>query len=160
YSGSLERIDFGEAADPKGFCWVELARGATTWKFVRVAARPFRALKIDARRQADPTQAVLDAIAQHDLRDAVVRVTVQLEEGREPLLRRREVEQALTAAGAATIAGLSVEVERTVRLPGVGGHAEALTPMQWLERYFAAKGKSPERAARLLEAAAGLLKEE
>ena len=24
YSGSLERIDFGEEHEPKGFCWVEL----------------------------------------------------------------------------------------------------------------------------------------
>jgi exonuclease SbcD len=27
YAGSLERIDFGEEGDPKGFCWVELAQG-------------------------------------------------------------------------------------------------------------------------------------
>jgi exonuclease SbcD len=160
YSGSLERIDFGEEVEPKGFCWIHLARGATTWEFVRVAARPFHTLKIDARGQADPTQAALDAIARRALSEAVVRVTVQLEEGQEPLLRKREIEQALTAAGVAIIAGLSVEVERAVRLPGVGANAESLTPMQWLERYFAAKGKSPERTARLLQAAAGLLTEE
>lgn len=156
YSGSLERIDFGEAAEPKGFCWIHLARGATTWEFVRVAARPFHSLKIDARGQADPTQAALEALAQHDLSNAVVRVTVQLDEGQEPLLRWREIEQALTAAGAATIAGLSVEVERAARLPGVGGNAEALTPMQWLERYFAAKGKPPERIRKLMQAAEAL----
>ncbi len=28
YSGSMERIDFGEEGDPKGFCWVELDRGS------------------------------------------------------------------------------------------------------------------------------------
>ena len=28
YSGSLERIDFGEERERKGFCWVELRRGA------------------------------------------------------------------------------------------------------------------------------------
>lgn len=160
YSGSLERIDFGEKDEPKGFCWINLARGATTWEFVRVRARPFHWLEVNARGQADPTQAALDAIAQRSLRDAIVRVTVQLEEGQEPLLRKREIEQALTAAGAATIAGLSLEVARTVRVPGVGGNAESLTPLQWLERYFAAKARSPERTARLLQAAAGLLMEE
>ncbi len=160
YSGSLERIDFGEEVEPKGFCWINLARGATTWEFVQVHARPFHTLKIDARGQADPTQAVLEAIARRPLSGAIVRVTVQLEEGQEPLLRKREVEQALTAAGVATIAGLNAEVERTVRVPGVGGAAESLTPLQWLERYFAARAKSPERTALLLQAAAGLLTEE
>jgi exonuclease SbcD len=160
YSGSLERIDFGEEVEPKGFCWLNLARGATTWDFVPVHARRFHTLRIKARGEADPTQAVLDHLAARDLRDAIVRVTVELDEGQEPLLRKREIEQALTAAGVSTVAGLSIEVERTVRVPGVGGAAESLTPAQWLERYLAAKAKSPERATVLLRAAERLLGEE
>ena len=34
YAGSLERVDFGEEKQPKGFCWVEVQRGATTWRYV------------------------------------------------------------------------------------------------------------------------------
>lgn len=160
YSGSLERIDFGEAAQPKGFCWVNLQRGASTWEFVRVQARPFYVLEIDARGEADPTQTALEKIAARTLKDAVVRVTVELDEGQEPLFRKREVEQALSAAGVANIAGITVKVERAVRVPGVGGAAESLTPAQWLERYFHAKNKTPERAAVLLQTAETLLGEE
>jgi len=160
YSGSLERIDFGEAAQPKGFCWVNLQRGASTWEFVRVQARPFYVLEIDARGEADPTQVALEKIAARTLKEAVVRVAVELDEGQEPLFRKREVEQALSAAGAANIAGITVKVERAVRVPGVGGAAESLTPAQWLERYFYAKNKTPERAQTLLQAAKMLLNEE
>lgn len=164
YSGSLERIDFGEAAQPKGFCWVNLQRAATAWEFVRVQARPFYVLEIDARGDADPTQTALEKIAAREaartLKDAVVRVAVELDEGQEPLFRKREIETTLSAAGVANIAGITVKVERTVRVPGVGGAAESLTPAQWLERYFHAKNKTPERAALLLQTAETLLGEE
>lgn len=159
YSGSLERIDFGEAAEPKGFCWVELERGATCWKFAPVRARPFVVLDVDGRAAEDPTAAVVERIAARDLAGAIVRVKVQLDEGQEARLRRREVENALAAAQIANLAGISVEVERAVRVPGVGGAAEALTPEQWLDRYCAAKNKTPERTQKLKEAARELWQE-
>lgn len=156
YSGSLERIDFGEAAEPKGFCWLELARGATRWEFVPVQARPFVVIDVDARAAEDPTALVLERLAARDLRGAIVRVKVRLDEGQEAQLRRREVEQALTTAEVANIAGVGVEVERAVRVPGVGAAAEALTPAQWLERYCAAKNKPAERTQQLLQTAESL----
>ena len=62
YSGSLERIDFGEEKEAKGFCWVELARGATRMTFVPVHARPFITLRVDLQEADDPTaQAVIHA---------------------------------------------------------------------------------------------------
>jgi exonuclease SbcD len=157
YSGSLERIDFGEAGDPKGFCWVTLRRGATMWEFVPVQARPFITLELDARAEADPTAALVSRIRERNLKDAIVRVKVRLDEGQETLLRKREVEAALAEAGIANLAGLSTEVERAVRTPGLGAHAEALTPVQWLERYFSAKNKPPERVEKLLQAAQDVL---
>jgi exonuclease SbcD len=155
YSGSLERIDFGEEVEDKGFCWLNLVRGATTWEFVTVHARPFRTLKIDAREEEDPTAAVVAKIRSRDIEDAIVRVLIRLREGQEPALRRREVEQAL--APAANIAAITVEVERETRVPGVGSTPEALTPLQWIERYFVAKGKPPERVRKLLRVAESLL---
>ena len=155
YSGSLERIDFGEEAEDKGFCWVKLERGNTHWEFRRVNARPFRSIKVDAREEADPTAAVVAAIQARDIDGAVVRVQIALREGQEAVLRRRELEAAL--APAANIAGISVEVERGTRLAGLGANPESLTPQEWVERYFASKQKSPERLQRLLTAAAGIL---
>jgi hypothetical protein len=81
---------------------------------------------------------------------------VHLKEGQEGSLHRREIEQALTAAET-SIAAINVEVERETRLVGLGHTPEALTPLEWVERYLAAKHKPPERLKRLLEAAEGLL---
>ena len=157
YSGSLERVDFGEEADAKGFCWVQLVRGATEWEFVPVNARPFRTIKVDARSAADPTTAVLAAIDRQPIAGAVVRVQVQVRAEQEAALRRREIERALAAAF--HVAAVSVEVEREVRLAGGGEHSPALTPPQWLERYFRAKNKPAVQIERLLAAAEELWRE-
>lgn len=42
YSGSIERIDFGEWREPKGFVLAEVERGKPTpWRFVELETRPF-----------------------------------------------------------------------------------------------------------------------
>ena len=156
YSGSLERIDFGEEDEAKGFCWVELARQATRWKFVPVAARPFRTIRVDGRRADDPTQAVIEAARGADADGAVVRVQVQLRSDQEALLRDREIQAALGAASSVVVAR-EVESEGRIRLGEVS--PETLSPLQLVERYFVDQGAAAARVAALVERAAELLGE-
>ena len=72
YAGSLERIDFGEEGQPKGFCWVELARGATSWRFVELAARRLVTIRTDVREALSALASLQQAVAAHDITDAVV----------------------------------------------------------------------------------------
>jgi exonuclease SbcD len=156
YSGSLERIDFGEEVEDKGFCWVELERGHTKWEFVKVHSRPFVTIKVDAREAADPTSAVLARIEGRDLKGAIVRVSVQLKSHQEASLREREIEKALREAEVSTIAAIGKEVEREVRTALGGASPETLTPAQLVERYFVSKGKTPEEAAQYAKMAESL----
>jgi exonuclease SbcD len=48
YAGSLDRIDFGEEKDEKGFILVELCGKRASWQFVPVHARPFVTVRADA----------------------------------------------------------------------------------------------------------------
>lgn len=155
YSGSLERIDFGEEADRKGFVWVELARSNTTWQFVPVQARPFVTLHVDVRNSGDPTRTVLDAIARHDLTDAVVRVQITADPESDLLVQERDIFQALKDAGANHVAAIQRHVERPARLR-LGTSPEGLTPEELLERYFLAKDVPAERIALLLDRARAL----
>jgi len=156
YSGSLERIDFGEEDEAKGFCWIELARGATSWSFVPVEARPFRTIRVDVRRAEDPTRAVLEAMRGADAEGAVVRVLVQLRSEQEALFRDREVEAALEHASSVAVAR-EVESEDRVRLGDLT--PESLSPLQLIERYFQGLEAEPRRLAELLERAADILGE-
>ena len=153
YSGSLERIDFGEEKEPKGFCWVQLARGKTEWQFVPVGARPFLTVRVDARERDDATAAVVQAIEKRDIDGVVVRVIIQLKAEQTPALRDAEIAAALAPAYSHTLAR-EVEHEARTRIGGLA--AETLTPTELLERYFADKGYEPERVQPLLAAADGI----
>lgn len=156
YSGSLERIDFGEEDEAKGFCWVELGRGQTRWEFIPVAARPFRTIRVDTRTEADPTEAVLRAVAGSDLVGAVVRIFVDLRSDQEGLLREREVEATLEEASAVNVIR---EVESASRIRLGDAAVEALTPQQLVGRYFEGQGVTGTRLAGLLEKAGEILGE-
>ncbi len=157
YSGSIERIDFGEEGDPKGFCWVELARGQTTYRFVELPARPFVTIRVDVRDESDPTQRVVEAIAAHDIADAVVRVIITTTPQGDLLIRDRDVEAAL--APAAFIAAIQRDVEYPARRRLGTERPEALTPVELLERYLWTKDVPPDRVERLKQYAEKLFEE-
>jgi exonuclease SbcD len=156
YSGSLERIDFGEEDQEKGFCLVDLAREKTTWSFVPVEARPFHTIRVDAREAPDPTAAVLADLEGMSLEGAIVRVLVQLQAGQEVALREREVEAALTMAAHAS---LIREVEAEVRARLGDLEPQTLTPLELVEFYFKSREVEGERLETLLVKAEDLLQE-
>ncbi|HEC34646.1 MAG TPA: exonuclease SbcCD subunit D [Chloroflexi bacterium] len=148
YAGSLERIDFGEEKEPKGFCWVELVRGETTWRFVEVKARRFVTVRADLREADDPLASLREAVAAHDLKEAVVRVIFQIRADQEQSVRDRDVRGLLNDARFIGSIGREVEREARVRLGGLA--PEEMTPRQLLDRYLEAKGTEPERKKELL----------
>ncbi len=160
YPGSIERIDFGERDEPKGCVLVELEPGQARWQFVQLSARPFVSIERDLRRSSDPVGALRAAINRHDLREAVVRVEVQLSREQATLLREDHVREWLREAGAAVIAAIVFDIERPVR-QRFAGVAEALraglTPRHALELYLKSKNTPPERIAQLLAAADELI---
>jgi exonuclease SbcD len=156
YSGSLERIDFGEEREEKGFCWVELERGAVRWQFIPVRARPFRTLQIDARQAADPTSAVVETASRAEVEGAVVRVQVRLRTEQQASFRESEVQRALAKAASVSIVR-EVETEARARLGNLA--PEALTPLELLQRYFESREIEPDRMSHLLALAEDLLRD-
>jgi exonuclease SbcD len=156
YSGSLERIDFGEEREEKGFCWVELERGAARWQFIPVRARPFRTLQIDARQAPDPTAAVIEAASRAEVDGAVVRVQVQLRTEQQASFREADVHSALAKAASVSIAR-EVETDARSRLGDLA--PEALTPLELVQRYFESRKVEPDRMRDLLSHAEDLLRD-
>ncbi|MCC7209172.1 MAG: exonuclease SbcCD subunit D [Anaerolineae bacterium] len=158
YSGNIERIDFGEEGDSKGFCWVELERGNTRWQFVPVDCRPFVTLRIDCRADLDPMQRVAAAIGDAHLEGAIVRLIVQTDVEGEGRLQDKAIAAMLREAGVDAIAAIKKEVERGSRAR-LGSSADSLSDVELLERYFVQKGFGPDQVAALLERAALLMGE-
>ncbi len=157
YSGSLERIDFGEEKEAKGFCWVEVEKGNTTWQFVEVQSRVFKTIIADAREADDVTMAVQAEIAAHDVTDAIVRVIVRLRPEQEASLRERDIRAVLKAAD--YVAAIQKDVERVERTRLGGQNPEGMAPLELLERYLESKDTSGDRMRVVLEHAKKLIEE-
>jgi exonuclease SbcD len=154
YSGSLERIDFGEEGQTKGFCWIKLEREKTQWQFVPVQARPFMTIAIDVRGRDNPTQAVIEAIEAVDIEEVVLRLQVRLNLEQSASLRERDLDKSLSTAASYS---LSREIEDEVRARLGDLSPEALTPLELLEMYLTTREIEPDRIERLVEIAAPLL---
>jgi DNA repair protein SbcD/Mre11 len=77
YPGSIERVDFGEAADNKFFVIAEVSKGETKVHWHKLHGRQFIDKAVTLSSLEDVNQQLIDALpAQDDLRDAIVRLTV------------------------------------------------------------------------------------
>lgn len=163
YSGSLERVDFGEEREEKGFVLLDITPGArgqrsTSWEFRRVQARPFVTLRLTASGD-DPLEELRAKIAaRHDLEGAVVRAVISLTHDNADRLRLIDVRRLLGETGAAFLGSITSEVERPsrVRLPLAAG--EEADPLQMLRRWLETQSFTPERQATLLRYAETLAK--
>lgn len=158
YSGSIERIDFGEEADPKGFCRVVLQRGGTQWDFVELPARPFVTLRANLRDDTDPTTTVVHRVEKHNLQDAVVRILLDFTPESEARFNEGAVRDALRQAGAFYIAAIRKQVEQPARAR-LGTSPEGLTNFELLQRYLATTDLTDERREQLIAAGEAIIDE-
>lgn len=156
YSGSLERIDFGEEEDVKGFCWVELVRGATRWQFVTVQTRPMVTVRADLRKDYQPTQTVIGLLEGYELKEAVVRIVLQLTPETNTLFNDNQIRDSLRRAGVFHVAAIRRDVERSERAR-LGENPEEQSHLELLSRYFDHHQVAAPRKAQLLEIAERLM---
>ena len=162
YAGSLERVDFGEEKDDKGFYIVDIepASRQVTYHFHPVATRRFLTIDVTTGQEdLDITASVLRSIAGHgeDIRDAIVRLRIEVPESMERQLRGSDIRDALKVAHYCTVAR---EVQREAR-PRMGNiPAGEVSPLSALETWLDTQHVSPERRRTLLEHAQKLIKSE
>lgn len=176
YSGSPQRIDFGEEKEAKGVILVEITpevpakagnhnklyrSGMTpynvTFQFIPTNARKFLTITVSLKAtDPDPTQTILAEIKEHALAETIVRLVVNIPAECEEEIQMDLVKKALKDAH--YIAGISRNVERRERLKIDGQEeVERLTPVEALKKYFAAKKYSPQKQKELESFAAKLL---
>jgi exonuclease SbcD len=150
YAGSIERIDFGEAQEPKGFVVAEIEDGPARWHFHEVPTRRFVTIVVDTRQSDEPLEDVRRAIARHEIEGAVVKLIVKTTPEAAGGLRDRDLRELLERAE--YVAAIVREVERPARLRlGDQETVAGMSPRELLERYLEIKQVPPERARVLLE---------
>lgn len=155
YPGSLERIDFGEEREEKGYVIVHLGR-EVDWVFRPTPARRFITIEVTCRGD-DPLAEVQRAVAAADVRDAVARLIIKARPEHEARLVDRELRALLHDAH--YVAGVRREIEHPERPRVAGLSVESWTPLQALEHYLRQRGTPPDRLAALLDRARKLVEE-
>jgi DNA repair protein SbcD/Mre11 len=161
YAGSLERVDFTEEKDAKGFYVVEIGSGAAnrqvSCEFHPVKARRFLTINITLEEaDPDPTSKALSVLdGQKDaIRDAIVRLNLNLPSQIEGQVQYHKIREALKEAHFFTIAR---EIRRETRLRLGNRTAEEITPLAALKAYLDSQKVPPERQKVLLEYGAKLI---
>ena len=96
YSGSIERVDFGERKEDKGFCLVSIeAKGKTSHEFIKTPMRPFIQIEVHLSPDKNQTQQLVEAIEKHDIKDAVVKILYHVPPEKKDFVDLKIVQKAL-----------------------------------------------------------------
>jgi DNA repair protein SbcD/Mre11 len=156
YAGSLERLDFGDEDDEKGFYVAEIehtqARRWTAFEFRSVAARRFLKLKMEIEPgDAEPTETVIAALkqSQAETRGSIVRVEISLAREMENKLDETKIRAAASGAYYFSITK-NYRGRSSPRLEGMS--VESLLPAEALKKYLELKSSEYPQAERLVQA--------
>lgn len=155
YSGSLQRVDFTEEPDQKGFCLIDLNQEApqgqrlTNFEFRKVDARKFLTIDVEIKAgDPDPTETVINVIKTKDIDEAVVRIRISIPSELETHLRESEIRMSLETAH--YIAAINKESEDNRRTRIDYDVAEGLQPNQALRLYVQGKNYTDTRQQKLI----------
>ena len=156
YPGSIERVDFGEEKEDKGYIMLEVQPGKTDWEFCTLPARPFLTIDLDVSDKEDPLQAVLDAIAEREIEDKVVRLIYKLQSQQLDAIDTGAIDRALRSSHSHSIRPELVSQLARPRLPELGV-GNTLNPIEALTTYLDNREDLQDIRRDLLEAAETLL---
>ncbi|GAB4301617.1 MAG: exonuclease subunit SbcD [Oscillatoriaceae cyanobacterium] len=156
YPGSIERVDFSEEKEEKGYILVELQRGEANWQFCPLPVRPFKTIKVDISEAEEPQKALLTAIHKYQIQDAVVRLVYQLRPDQIDQIDNATIHQSLKLAHTYSIQPELVSQQSAPRLPELGASG-GIDPLEALQAYLGDRVDLQDIAAEMLAAAETLI---
>jgi exonuclease SbcD len=156
YSGSLERLDFGDEDDEKGFYVIDIetdeaGKKNTAFEFHSTNGRRFLTIEVNLTAQdTDPTALILNRLTEQkeNIKDAIVRLQLNLPAEIEGFIQDSEIKNALKEA---YYFGIAKDIQRESR-PRLGQFTVAeITPIDALKIYLEQKKITPERLKELME---------
>jgi exonuclease SbcD len=172
YAGSLERVDFSEETETKGYVLVDLAQGNTTFEFQPLTVRRFKTIKTTltppvkipvttpvktpGTETEDLEATLLAAIEAAEIEGAIVRLIYQLTPDQLANLDEAPIHAALAKAHSYTLQAELITPNTTRRLPELG-EGQTVSPLEALQTYLNNREDLQAMAGDLLMAAEALI---
>lgn len=140
YSGSIDRVDFSEEKEDKGFVIAEIEKNnKTNYSFIKIPARKFISINVDIGSDvSDPVEIIKKEIDKYSLEDAVVKVNIKISEDMAGLIDNREVSKYLD--NAYYIASITKEIIKNKKTETELKDIESFTPIMALDKYLSISG--------------------
>ncbi|MEL7035688.1 MAG: exonuclease subunit SbcD [Cyanobacteria bacterium J06592_8] len=155
YPGSIERVDFSEEKEDKGFVLVEVEKGRVQWEFCPLPVRSFCTIKVDISQSEEPQEMLIKAIEKKQINDQVVRLIYQLRSEQIDLIETSRLHEALSAAHTYSIQAELVSQLARPRIPELDRHS--IAPLDALKTYLGSREDLKEIEQDLMSAAEELL---
>lgn len=158
YPGSIERIDFGEVKERKGYVMAEVARGRSEWTFMPLQTRRFLDLAVDTPQAETFMADILAALpAPEAVSGAICRLRLSYPADWESLLDEKALNDYFAGAFSLQIQRQRLS-ERRARLGDAAG-VESMTPLELLQAYWRSKSFQQDEITALSELAQEILVE-
>ncbi|MFM2028183.1 MAG: exonuclease SbcD [Cyanobacteriota bacterium] len=159
YPGSIDRVDFSEEKEDKGYVLIEVAKGEVKWEFCPLPVRRFRSIEVDVSEAENPQKELLKALKKYDIQEAVIRLVYKIRSEQLELINTNQLDEALKTAHSYSIRAELISQLTRPRLPelGVGNQ---LDPMEALKAYIDNKKDLRDIVDDMLEAAQLLLNQQ
>jgi exonuclease SbcD len=156
YAGSLERVDFGEEKEDKGFIHVVLERKKVDFKFHSIDPRPFVTVEADLTNSENPTARLVEKIEKAIKPGCVLRVRYKINQEQLEQIDEDALQSSGRAALTFKIYPEIVSNNSRARLPQLT-ETSVSSPISALETYL--DEVAPERKDQLVERARLLMEE-
>lgn len=158
YPGSLERVDFSEEGQSKGFVWVEIDGKNVNHEFVKVDARPMKTINISVP-DGEYTQYVVSKLEKHNLSGKIVRIRIDV--GDLISIDRNEVFRILEKMGVYYVHSLIVTSPMATRILSTNMDVPitSLAPIDLLSLHLEDKGVGGKKLKNLLSLAKDIMSE-
>ncbi len=162
YPGSIERVDFGEENEAKGYCWLEIEKGIekanVQFEFCSIPTRTFRTIEVDVTQTANPQEKLLKAIQKGKIEQAIARLIYKVKAEQLAQIDDRLLHEAMAIAHNYALIPEVVSQNTRSRLPDLGT-AAVLDPMTALKTYMSTREDLKNMELDILNAAQALLSE-
>jgi len=156
YAGSIERVDFSEEEEQKGYVLIDITPTETRFEFCPLPTRLMRTIRVDVTQSADPQTELLTRIQNTPIADGIIRLIYRLQAEQLPKINEAQIRSALATAHSYTLQPELVNEQPRQRVTQVD-LSQVLDPMTVLEQYVRENEHLHPLKTDLLAAAQALL---